>query len=125
MQLFFALKFINTSRGNVVSQRDYHAKVMSYVDSLPGLQKRNLMETPAKWGLYCCLIPVETPAEGLAIRKKVDALHKSLGLTTFHFCARTEHVESVGELSIFGLTKDESARFQDKAPPGKMRFLSV
>lgn len=116
MQVFLWLSTHN-------AKRKFQSEINPFLESFPGFQRNNLEGTG--WDAFTCLIPVETAEDALALRKEVTRRLKVIGKKIHYFRVRKKHVDSIFDLTLFGLTKEETKAFNEKAPPGVHRHLDV
>lgn len=125
MQVFFALSYSGIDRDKW-SIKKFHAIVTEYIKAQPGFQIRDLKEG-AGWNLYLTLISANDDQHAIEIRKTIESLCKDVSAKCrpYYFRRRKLDVESISDLSLFGLTGEESKLFQDKAPAGTLRHIDV
>lgn len=125
MQCFFALSRNGIDRDDW-SKRKFDEHVTCFIKVQPGVTIADL-EEDTKWPMYKALIPVDNKVDALALRKEVERRCKLVldKCRPYYFRFRNADVPDVHSINLFGLTPKEAQEFRDKAPMGKIRYISV
>lgn len=127
MQLFFVISTSGIDSANW-SKRKVAEHVTAYFDALDASHavQYDHMEGTG-WNAYKVLVTLPDEKAALAMRKEVERrCHLvSSQCRPYYFRARRAHVANVNDLSLFGLTADETERYNALAPAGVKRTIVV